>query len=90
MHFGWNFAAVGVFSTEVSGNGTGQRLPDTSASGPELLTGGGLGPEAGVCAVGFGALPTPVFLWPARRRGTVVPFGSRRAAGVGSVATLPR
>lgn len=41
-------------------------------------------------SVGFGASLTPVLSWPVRRRGTIVPFGSRRTAGVGSVATLPR
>ncbi len=90
VHFGWNFAAAGVFSTVVSGNGTNQGLLDSSLSGPELLTGGAFGPEASVYSVGFGALLTLVFLWLAHRRGHIVPFGSRRAAGVGSAATLPR
>ncbi|GGZ04037.1 CPBP family intramembrane glutamic endopeptidase [Streptomyces poonensis] len=90
VHFGWNFAAAGVFSTEVSGNGASQGLLDASTSGPELLTGGAFGPEASVYSVGFGALLTLVFLWLAHRRGHIVPFGSRRAAGVGSAATLPR
>ncbi|MCX2923666.1 CPBP family intramembrane glutamic endopeptidase [Streptomyces sp. NEAU-W12] len=90
VHFGWNFAAAGVFSTEVSGNGANQGLLDASMSGPELLTGGGFGPEGSVYSVGFGALLTLVFLWLAHRRGNIVPFGSRRAAGVDSAATLPR
>ncbi|MGY0070177.1 CPBP family intramembrane glutamic endopeptidase [Streptomyces sp. QTS137] len=90
VHFGWNFAAAGVFSTEVSGNGTNQGLLDASTSGPELLTGGDFGPEGSVYSVGFGALLTLVFLWLAHRRGNIVPFGSRRAAGVDSAATLPR
>ncbi|MFF0598789.1 CPBP family intramembrane glutamic endopeptidase [Streptomyces antibioticus] len=90
VHFGWNFAAAGVFSTEVSGNGTSQGLLDAATSGPELLTGGDFGPEGSVYAIGFGVLLTLVFLWLAHRRGTVVPFGARRAAGVNSPATLPR
>ncbi|MGW8066657.1 CPBP family intramembrane glutamic endopeptidase [Streptomyces ziwulingensis] len=90
VHFGWNFAAAGVFSTEVSGNGTDQGLLDASTSGPELLTGGDFGPEASVYAVGFGALLTLVFLWLAHRRGNIVPRGARRAAGAGSPAKLPR
>ncbi len=90
VHFGWNFAAAGVFSTEVSGSGASQGLLDASTSGPQLLTGGGFGPEASVCSVGFGALLTLVFLWLARRRGNIVPFGSRPAVGADAVATLPR
>jgi membrane protease YdiL (CAAX protease family) len=90
VHFGWNFAAAGVFGTVVSGNGSSQGLLDASMSGPALLTGGGFGPEGSVYAVGFGALLTVVFLWLARRRGNIVPFGSRRVAGVDSTATLPR
>ncbi|WP_432054929.1 CPBP family intramembrane glutamic endopeptidase [Streptomyces sp. bgisy022] len=90
VHFGWNFAAAGVFSTEVSGNGANEGLLDTSTAGPELLTGGSFGPEGSVYAVGFGALLTLVFLWLAHRRGTIVPFGARRAARRDAATTLPR
>ncbi len=76
LHFGWNFAAAGIFSTEVSGNGATQGLLNGVTSGPALLTGGGFGPEASPYAVVFGALLTVVFMWLARRRGNVVPFRS--------------
>lgn len=91
VHFGWNFAAGGVFSTVVSGNGSSQGLLDATMSGPKLLTGGDFGPEGSVYSVGFGVLLTLVFLWLAHRRGNIVRFGARRrAAGVNSAATLPR
>ncbi|WP_411100018.1 CPBP family intramembrane glutamic endopeptidase [Streptomyces sp. x-45] len=91
VHFGWNFAAGGIFSTVVSGNGDTEGLLDTTMSGPKLLTGGDFGPEGSVYSVGFGVLLTLVFLWLAHRRGNIVPFGARRrAAGVNSAATLPR
>ncbi|MFG3074533.1 CPBP family intramembrane glutamic endopeptidase [Streptomyces sp. NPDC048225] len=91
VHFGWNFAAGGVFSTVVSGNGDSEGLLDATMSGPKLLTGGDFGPEGSVYSVGFGMLLTLVFLWLAHRRGNIVPFGSRRrAAGVDAAATLPR
>lgn len=90
VHFGWNFAAAGVFSTEVSGNGANEGLLDATTSGPELLTGGSFGPEGSVYAVGFGAMLTLVFLWLAHRRGHIVPFGARRAARRDSATTLPR
>jgi membrane protease YdiL (CAAX protease family) len=91
VHFGWNFAAGGVFSTVVSGNGDSKGLLDATMSGPKLLTGGDFGPEGSVYSVGFGVLLTLVFLWLAHRRGNVVPFGARRrAAGADSAVTLPR
>jgi membrane protease YdiL (CAAX protease family) len=90
VHFGWNFAAAGIFSTEVSGNGGNQGLLDGTTSGPTLLTGGGFGPEGSVYAVGFGVLLTLVFLWLAHRRGNIVPFGPRRARDAGSAASLSR
>ncbi|WP_405087794.1 CPBP family intramembrane glutamic endopeptidase [Microbispora sp. NBC_01389] len=82
VHFGWNFAAAGVFGTEVSGNGATQGLLHGVTSGPALLTGGDFGPEASPYAVVFGLLLTVVFMWLARRRGNVVPL--RR----GATATL--
>ncbi|CAM5684041.1 type II CAAX endopeptidase family protein [Streptomyces violaceorubidus] len=71
VHFGWNFAAGGVFSTVVSGNGDSEGLLDATMSGPKLLTGGDFGPEGSVYSVGFGVLLTLVFLWLAHRRGTL-------------------
>ncbi|MEO3785530.1 type II CAAX endopeptidase family protein [Actinocorallia sp. B10E7] len=86
LHFGWNFAAAGVFGTEVSGNGETEGLLNGVTSGPALLTGGEFGPEASPYAVGFGLLLTVVFLWLARRRGNLVPL--RRGARVDAVARL--
>ncbi|GLW25548.1 CPBP family intramembrane glutamic endopeptidase [Microbispora triticiradicis] len=82
VHFGWNFAAAGIFGTEVSGNGATQGLLHGVTSGPALLTGGDFGPEASPYAVVFGLLLTLVFMWLAHRRGNVVPL--RR----GATATL--
>ncbi|MFJ7201199.1 MULTISPECIES: lysostaphin resistance A-like protein [unclassified Streptomyces] len=90
VHFGWNFAAAGIFSTEVSGNGRDLGLLDATLSGPKLITGGDFGPEGSVYSVGFGALLTLAFLWLAHRRGKIVPFGARRAARVNATTTLLR
>ncbi|MEE4491043.1 CPBP family intramembrane glutamic endopeptidase [Streptomyces sp. BE230] len=84
VHFGWNFAASGIFSTEVSGNDTQQGLLDAATSGPRLITGGAFGPEGSVYSVVFGAVLTAVFMWLAHRRGHVVP---RRRRADRSVAT---
>ncbi|MBQ0826467.1 CPBP family intramembrane glutamic endopeptidase [Streptomyces tagetis] len=90
LHFGWNFAAAGIFGTEVSGNDTPPGLLDATTSGSPLVTGGDFGPEGSVYAVVFGALVTIAFLWLARRRGTLVPLGGRRSGRLADVATLPR
>ncbi|MGW0808143.1 CPBP family intramembrane glutamic endopeptidase [Nonomuraea sp. NPDC002799] len=80
VHFGWNFAASGIFSTEVSGNGATEGLLHGVTSGPALLTGGAFGPEASPYAVVFGLLLMLVFMWLARRRGNVVPLRRRATA----------
>ncbi|MCK2212338.1 CPBP family intramembrane metalloprotease [Actinomadura sp. ATCC 31491] len=80
VHFGWNFAAAGVFGAEVSGNGVPQGLLHGVTSGPGLLTGGAFGPEASPYAVVFGLLLMAAFLWLARRRGTMVPLRRRATA----------
>ncbi|WP_199041556.1 type II CAAX endopeptidase family protein [Glycomyces salinus] len=88
IHFGWNFAASGIFSTEVSGNGTPQSILDASTSGPVLLSGGDFGPEASLYTLVFALVRTGVFLWIAHRRGHLVPRG-RRVQQVEATATLP-
>ena len=78
LHFGWNFAAAGIFSTAVSGNGDNQGLLDAATSGPALVTGGDFGPEGSPYSVVFCALTAGVFLWVARRRGRLLPPRGRR------------
>jgi membrane protease YdiL (CAAX protease family) len=85
LHFGWNFAAAGIFSTTVSGNDTPQGLLDTMTSGPTWVTGGDFGPEGSVYAVLFGVLVTIVFMWLARKRGNLVP--RRRADRIAATPT---
>ncbi|WP_371602959.1 CPBP family intramembrane metalloprotease [Streptomyces sp. NBC_01220] len=89
VHFGWNFAASGIFSTEVSGNDTQQGLLDAVTSGPKLITGGAFGPEGSVYSVAFGVVMTAVFMWLAHRRGHVVPR-RRRAVRSANTTTVPR
>ncbi|MFF1922424.1 CPBP family intramembrane glutamic endopeptidase [Streptomyces sp. NPDC058221] len=78
LHFGWNFAASGIFSTEVSGNDTQKGILDSATSGSKWITGGDFGPEASVYSVLFGVLLTAAFMWLAHRRGNLVPRRSRR------------
>jgi membrane protease YdiL (CAAX protease family) len=86
LHFGWNFAAAGIFGVEVSGNGKTEGLLHSVTSGSALLTGGKFGPEASPYAVLFGVLLTIVFMRLARRRGNLV--SRRRSARAGATATL--
>jgi len=85
LHFGWNYAASAIFSTEVSGNNTPDGLLHAVTNGPTALTGGDFGPEASAYAVLFGAALTVVFLWLAQRRGRLVP---RRGARTTPLTTL--
>ncbi|MFC7329088.1 CPBP family intramembrane glutamic endopeptidase [Marinactinospora rubrisoli] len=89
LHFGWNFAASAIFSTEVSGNDTAQGLLDATMPGPALLTGGEFGPEGSLYSIVFCVLATIVFMWLARRRGHLVPLRRRDGRGR-ATATLPR
>jgi membrane protease YdiL (CAAX protease family) len=89
LHFGWNFAAGGIFSAVVSGNGASKGLLDATTSGPALLTGGDFGPEGSLYTVLAGLLLTLVFLWLAHRRGHIVPR-RRRSAGATETATVSR
>lgn len=82
LHFGWNFAAGGIFSVVVSGNGESKGLLDTSTSGSTLVTGGDFGPEGSLYTVAAGLILTGVLLALAHRRGHIVPRRRRAAATV--------
>ncbi len=51
LHLGWNFFEGTVYGFQVSGLEDVPRLLLQSVSGPELWTGGGFGPEAGLLMV---------------------------------------
>lgn len=73
VHFAWNFAQGGIFSTAVSGADAPQGLLDGATSGPAIITGGDFGPEASIYAVLAGIVVTTAFLWLAKRRGNIMP-----------------
>ncbi|MFD9434831.1 CPBP family intramembrane glutamic endopeptidase [Streptomyces sp. NPDC060002] len=76
VHFGWNLAESGLFGTTVSGNEDAPAgLVHGVLSGPDALTGGAFGPEAGIAAILVCVVPTVVFLRAAGRRGN---FRARR------------
>ena len=89
VHFGWNFAAGGIFSVAVSGNGQSKGLLDATISGPDLLTGGDFGPEGSLYTVAAGAVLTLVFMGLAHHRGHIVPR-RRQVAATQATATVSR
>jgi membrane protease YdiL (CAAX protease family) len=89
LHLGWNFAAGGLFSVVVSGNGESKGLLEASTSGPVALSGGAFGPEGSLYAVLAGVVLTVVFLWLAKRRGHIVPR-RRRTAQAPATVTVSR
>ncbi|GGP52034.1 CPBP family intramembrane glutamic endopeptidase [Saccharothrix coeruleofusca] len=79
VHFGWNFAQGGIFSSNVSGMDSPKGLLESATSGPAVFTGGEFGPEASVYSVLAGVVVTAAFMWLARRRGHIVPLRRRTA-----------
>ncbi len=76
LHFGWNFAEGGIFSTAVSG-GNFHGLIDARLSGPAMLTGGVFGPEASIEAVIVCLTAAVVMLALTLRRGRWKPLPRR-------------
>ena len=73
VHMTWNFFQGNVFGFPVSGMTTGASFIAIEQGGPELLTGGAFGPEAGIIglvAMALGALLT--VLWVRWRYGKAV------------------
>lgn len=61
LHIGWNFFQGPIFGFAVSGTPT-PSIVVHSVEGPELLTGGGFGPEAGLIVLPLMALGS-LFIW---------------------------
>lgn len=67
LHFGWDFAEPGVFGAINPGNSIEQSLFSGRISGPELITGGQLGPQNSIQALIIITLTCVVVLWVAKR-----------------------
>jgi hypothetical protein len=73
LHFGWNFTEGVVLGAPLSGSGID--LPGllvAHPSGPELLTGGRFGPEAGLPALLLCLVVAAFLLRDAHRRGRII------------------
>jgi len=69
IHLGWNFTEGSLFGAKVSGGAASHALMRTSISGPDLISGGGFGPEASLVSVGLSAVLSAVIILLILRRG---------------------
>lgn len=67
LHIGWNFFEGYIFGFPVSGMPT-SRLIQHTVAGPELITGGAFGPEAGLIIIPALALGAGLIFWYTHRR----------------------
>lgn len=72
VHITWNLALSSVFGFPVSGVRTPATILAVETTGPELVTGGAFGPEAGLVSLVPLAVGTAALLgWARRRDGTI-------------------
>jgi uncharacterized protein len=64
LHLGWNFSETGLFGATDSGSAVHGGLVVGVPHGPDLISGGGFGPEASIVAVLIGVLAS---IWLLRR-----------------------
>lgn len=69
LHFGWNFATVGLFGAVASGAEARDSLVTAVTSGPDWLSGGAFGPEGSIVAILVCSVTTALLLLVAHRRG---------------------
>lgn len=83
LHFTWNFVQGSVFGFPVSGRPLYMvSVLDTQQAGPDLWTGGALGPEAGPLGLLAGLIGLALILLWVRWRGRVISF-KQLAANMG-------
>lgn len=73
IHATWNFLSGGIFSSPISGVGSGDGLFAATFSGPDWLTGGDLGMEGSVITVAVCSLAGLAMLFLAHRQGQLLP-----------------
>ncbi len=77
LHIGWNFFQGGIFGFPVSGLPGRASVLQIKQQGPELMTGGGFGPEAGLLGILGYIIIVAGLLWYFRRSDQAVAVHSR-------------
>jgi len=80
IHIGWNFLQGPIFGFEVSGNPTPSLIRHV-VTGPDLITGGAFGPEAGLIVMPAMAVGAGLIWWYTRNRetSTGLPSAAKRS-----------
>lgn len=86
LHWGWNYAQGGLFSSPVSGQ-KAEGLLQSTMTGPAWLTGGDFGIEASVLASCGALICTVLLLKAARRQHWVLPVWRRATVSTTKTAT---
>lgn len=81
IHLAWNFMLGGFYGADVSGTGFGDGLLKATFTGPDLLTGGGMGPEGSIVALVVCTTAGVALLVAAVRRGRMLPRVRNACAG---------
>lgn len=68
LHFSWNFAQGVLFGFPVSGLRLGVAVVETRETGPDLVTGGRFGPEAGLLGIAAILVGLVIIAWWVRAR----------------------
>lgn len=84
LHFAWNFCEGPIFGTQISGRTLSVDLVSARLVGPQWLTGGAFGPEAGVAALGICTIAAAIVLLYAQRQGRLVPLRRPRPSARGT------
>jgi len=72
LHFAWDFAEPGIFGAPNPGNSIDKSLLISDINGPDLLTGGQLGPQNSIQALLFCLITSMIFLWLAKRKNNFI------------------
>lgn len=73
LHWGWDFTEDSVFGSPVSGQHTAAGLISGQLSGPSILTGGSIGPDASLVAIIVVLAGAAYLLWRSGRLHSVEP-----------------
>jgi len=84
LHWGWNFVQGNVFGFPVSGMGFETTVITPGISGPDLITGGGFGPEASVFMVTISAVVSGWLIYRGIKKGKYVPVPRKNVLPAGA------